>query len=83
MKSTMLLATALFLISAPAPDSDDIAEMTSNLIVLKQANGLLAADELPNHQTRAIQQSTFDADMVAIQLPGPAGHDDTAVNPAG
>ena len=45
MKSTILLASTLFLISAPAPDSGDIAEMTSNLIVPEQVPGLLASEE--------------------------------------
>jgi len=33
LKTTLLLATAIFLITAPAPDSHDIAEMTANFIV--------------------------------------------------
>ena len=45
MKSTILLATALFLISAPAPDSNDIAQATSNFIVPEVVPGLLAAEE--------------------------------------
>ena len=45
MKSTILLALALFLASAPTPDSNDIAEMTSNFIVPHQTPGLLASDE--------------------------------------
>ena len=45
MKSTILLATALFLISAPAPDSGDIAQITSNFIVPEEISGLLAAEE--------------------------------------
>ena len=45
MKSTILLALTLFLISAPAPDSNDIAEMSSNFIVPQQTLGLLASDE--------------------------------------
>lgn len=47
MKSTMLLAVALFLISAPAPDANDIAEITSNFIVPKQLPGLEASDYSP------------------------------------
>ncbi|MDX1459624.1 MAG: hypothetical protein R3348_01035 [Xanthomonadales bacterium] len=44
MKSVVLLAIALFLISAPAPDARDIAEMTSNFIVPENAPGLRASD---------------------------------------
>ena len=44
MKSTVLLALALFLISAPAPDSSDIAQMTQNFIVPEQLLGLEASE---------------------------------------
>ena len=33
LKQTLLLATGIFLIIAPMPDADDIAELTSNFIV--------------------------------------------------
>ena len=42
MKSTILLAIALFLISAPEPDASDIAEMTSNFIVPRESSNLMA-----------------------------------------
>jgi hypothetical protein len=42
VKTTLLLATTLFLVSAPAPDSNDIAEMTSNFIILEENPGLMA-----------------------------------------
>ena len=45
MKSTLLLATGLFLISAPAPDAQDVAEMTANFIVPRHVAGTLASDE--------------------------------------
>ena len=45
MKNTLLLATVLFLIGAPAPDSSDIAEMTSNFIVPQDIPGLQADEE--------------------------------------
>ena len=44
MKSTILLAVALFLISAPEPDAKDIAEMTSNFIVPREASSLMASE---------------------------------------
>ena len=83
MKSTMLLATALFLISAPAPDSNDIAEMTMNFIILDDASGLLAADELPDRQDGIIQPSHFDQGMDANRLSASAEHDDKSLKPAG
>ena len=45
MKSTLLVALTLFLVSAPAPDSNDIAEMTSNFIVPQSSPGLQAGEE--------------------------------------
>ncbi len=44
MKSTLLLATALFLITAPAPDSADLAEATHGLIADTGAAALQAAE---------------------------------------
>jgi hypothetical protein len=44
MKSQALLTVALFLVSAPAPDSRDIAEFTSNFIV-PETPLALSADE--------------------------------------
>jgi hypothetical protein len=40
----VLLASLLFLISAPAPDASDIAEFTSNFIVPGKIPGLLVAE---------------------------------------
>ncbi|MFT5141060.1 MAG: hypothetical protein ACI9CB_002731 [Rhodothermales bacterium] len=45
MKTTLLLATTLFLVTAPAPDAKGIAELTSNFIVPQNVPGLLAAEE--------------------------------------
>ena len=45
MKSTILLATALFLISAPSPDSNTITELSSGFLS-PQAAGPLLADEM-------------------------------------
>lgn len=43
MKSLVLLTIALFLVSAPTPDANDIAEFTSNFIVPESQPGLMAA----------------------------------------
>lgn len=43
-KPTILLATALFLISAPEPDSGTIAELTANFIIPANERALLASD---------------------------------------
>lgn len=36
LKQTLLLATGIFLIIAPMPDADDIAELTSNFVVAEK-----------------------------------------------
>ena len=45
LKPTMILTTLLFLLVAPAPDSNDIAEMTANFLVPQQNSGLMASTE--------------------------------------
>lgn len=44
IKPTILLAMALFLVSAPEPDSRAIAEMTANFIVPSDQHALQAAE---------------------------------------
>lgn len=54
MKTTLLLAIALFLISAPAPDAETIAEMTAQFIVLDDSHALQAAEaDEPTRDTRS------------------------------
>lgn len=62
MKSVVLLTIALFLISAPAPDSEDVAEMTANFIVPTQEPGLQAS------QQRA-DPPISDSQMTALHTP--------------
>ncbi len=45
LKPTLILATLLFLIVAPAPDSRDIAEMTADFLVPSNHSVLMAAEE--------------------------------------
>ena len=44
MKSICLIALALFLLSAPAPDRKLLAELTNSLIVLSEKAALQAAE---------------------------------------
>jgi len=44
MKSIALLATALFLASAPSPDSDTIAQMSAGFLSPGNVQPLLAAE---------------------------------------
>jgi len=43
MKSTILLSTALFLASAPSPDSKAISEFSAGFLVLSENIGLMAS----------------------------------------
>jgi len=45
LKSVLILTTLLFLVVAPEPDSNDIAEMTSYFLVPVTQSGLLASAE--------------------------------------
>ena len=65
MKSTILLATGLFLVTAPAPDAQDIAEMTANFIVPNSVDGLLVADERAAEPARPDRASLPRADAAA------------------
>ena len=44
MKSTILLSTALFLASAPSPDSKAIAEISAGFLVITDNIGLMASE---------------------------------------
>lgn len=46
LKPTLILATLLFLLAAPAPDSQDIAEMTAYFLIADNHSGLQASEEL-------------------------------------
>jgi hypothetical protein len=46
MKSTILLATAIFLVSAPPPDSQSVSEMSAGFLVAGHSPGLMAAEQV-------------------------------------
>ena len=50
MKSAMLLATALFLASAPSPDSKSISEMSAGFMAPQETQGLMAAESVTEKQ---------------------------------
>lgn len=78
-KLTLLLATALFLASAPQPDSRTIAEITANFIVPTDERALQAAElakPLPASES-LVTQAGGDAaepgeDGEAQEQPAPA-----------
>ena len=50
MKSTILLTTALFLASAPAPDAKTISEMSGGFLSVKTDYSLMASEDTLNKQ---------------------------------
>jgi hypothetical protein len=54
LKSTLLLATLIFLIIAPEPDSKAITDMTANLVVAENHAVLLASEK----QTESTREKT-------------------------
>ena len=78
MKNTLLLATALFLISAPSPDSNDIAEMTSNFIVPQDIPGLQADVESSRGNLNVNKQNAKQ--ISATKYPAAKEHPQAANN---
>jgi len=60
MKSTILLTTALFLASAPSPDSDVISEISAGFLSLTDTHGLLASEAPPNGQLKSRSSTPTD-----------------------
>ncbi|NIP17051.1 MAG: hypothetical protein GWM87_01945 [Xanthomonadales bacterium] len=73
MKSTMLLATALFLAIAPGPDGNDIAEMTAGFIVPEMASGSLSPNEARPGDEALDERLTFNEVQVETDLADPVG----------
>lgn len=59
IKPTLLLALAFFMVSAPNPDADAVAEMTANFIVPKNQHALQAA-ELPQRPEEVAADTQAD-----------------------
>ena len=55
LKPTLILTTLLFLLAAPTPDSQDIAEMSANFLILNNNLGLLAS-EVPVQPALLVQE---------------------------
>ena len=50
MKSTILLTTALFLVSAPAPDAKTISELSAGFLSVDDDYALMASDTAINNR---------------------------------
>ena len=63
MKSTALLATALFLASAPSPDSQTITELTAGFLTPTNVQPLLAAtteEALKKTTSTSLKETVLD-----------------------
>ena len=66
MKSTIILATALFLVSAPSPDSKSISEMSAGFLIETNVTGLMAAEPGPaKDNPMNPYERSLTADLVA------------------
>jgi hypothetical protein len=54
MKSTIMLTIGIFLVSAPAPDSKTISEVSAGFLLSSSNSGLLAAQNEPALETETI-----------------------------
>ena len=59
MKSTILLTTAIFLASAPAPDSKTISEISAGFLSPAGEYGLMAAE----HEPKLKVEPTVEPDL--------------------
>ena len=57
LKPTLILTTLLFLLVAPAPDSQDLAEMTANFLIPDNHSGLMASAEPVQNSEEESEQS--------------------------
>lgn len=55
IKPTLILTILLFLLIAPTPDSQDVAEMSANFLVLNNNLGLMAS-EVPVQPVQLVQE---------------------------
>jgi hypothetical protein len=58
MKSIILMTTAIFLVSAPSPDTKTISEMSAGFLSLSSETALSAAELTPKAQ--------FDSDTATL-----------------
>ncbi len=64
MKSIALLATALFLASAPSPDSDTISQLSAGFLYTSNAHALLAAE--PGLTLQQVQEAVGTSTALAF-----------------
>jgi len=66
MKSTILMTIALFLLSAPTPDSKTISEMSAGFLLPTQNTGLMASVNKPT-ASNVISKSELQADKPELE----------------
>jgi hypothetical protein len=74
VKAIILLAVALFLATAPEPDSEAISDMTAHFIVLDQPAHLQAAEE-PVRAARKTAEKPENGDAPETDLTERASQD--------
>lgn len=67
MKSTILLSTALFLASAPSPDSKVISEISAGFLSLTDTHGLMASDTPLNERFGTSSSASTPALLMSAQ----------------
>jgi hypothetical protein len=70
LKSTVLLAILLFLISAPVPDAQVMSQVTSNLLIDNKEAPLMAAD------AEQSQQATSSPPAESTTVEGESGREE-------
>jgi len=79
MKSIALLATALFLASAPSPDSDTISQLSAGFLLAGNVQPLMAAEPgltLQQVQAAIGDSTTLDAENTVEDSLGQPGNQD-------
>lgn len=71
LKPTLLLALAIFLASAPNPDSKAIMEMTANFIVPKSERALQASELQAEVETPVVREALLTAVNANPNQPSP------------
>jgi hypothetical protein len=68
MKPTIILTTALFLASAPSPDSKTITEISAGFLSVADTHGLMASETPPNGQFGSSTSTPTPALLLTTKL---------------
>ena len=82
MKSTILLATAIFLASAPSPDSQSVSEMSAGFLIADDSKGLMAAEPVKTGKRNHLSSYELAARPPADEPAGTTGEVEEKTEPA-